>query len=436
MKKILTYIALSISFISFSQEQIHWMKISRDINSINGPFNYAFLQAYSFQDMQQGLMNTNTAFLGLSRHSRYAIGFGTDCPMVQIGIYDNATSIGINMFENDQVDYYRLGTNGMSNLGSKYSFYDSLGRIIRDERINNGDTVWTEYHYNSLNQIDTIKQLLDDWNGLPFVVLSYAYSNGLEVKRTKIDNSMGYTSIDSMVYVNGKITELWNKQKSHSDLYFSNYTRTLVSYNNGVIDFIESQRHDSIQNTFERLSHFDVVNNGIDISRINVYPVNNNTIDSSAMSYFYKVYQSNGQLNRYEFYYTSDTVNYVESTQFDYSQPGFLSKVDHIFDGSVAGGDYYQRNITEFGYTSILDLEDLKTDHFSVYPNPAQDILHIQSDETIDFFEVYDQTGRMLLRDAVTQSAFEINLESLPSGTYLLLLPFSAENKVVRFVKE
>lgn len=60
-----------------------------------------------------------------------------------------------------------------------------------------------------------------------------------------------------------------------------------------------------------------------------------------------------------------------------------------------------------------------------VYPNPAQDILHMSASENIKFVELYDQTGRVIYRAELNQDKTQIDIHSFSTGVYFYKLETS-----------
>lgn len=71
----------------------------------------------------------------------------------------------------------------------------------------------------------------------------------------------------------------------------------------------------------------------------------------------------------------------------------------------------------------------------TVYPNPAADRVMVESDATVEHYELYDMKGALLRHAAVGQSEFVIDLETLPAGTYLLKTVTESAVLTRRFVK-
>ena len=79
---------------------------------------------------------------------------------------------------------------------------------------------------------------------------------------------------------------------------------------------------------------------------------------------------------------------------------------------------------------------DNNTATMSLYPNPATDMLQVESTERIEQYEIYDVTGALLRRDVVGHNAFNLDIEAMPAGTYLLKLTSEGTVQTRRFVKQ
>ena len=72
----------------------------------------------------------------------------------------------------------------------------------------------------------------------------------------------------------------------------------------------------------------------------------------------------------------------------------------------------------------------------SVYPNPATDIMKVESTQTVGSYEVYDINGARVIRNEPNAKAFTLDLRDLPSGTYLLKTVSEGSTQTQRIVKE
>ncbi len=66
---------------------------------------------------------------------------------------------------------------------------------------------------------------------------------------------------------------------------------------------------------------------------------------------------------------------------------------------------------------SVAEVEEL---NFSVHPNPAKDLLHIQAQRPMERLQLYDLSGRAVLAEQVRSDRHGLNLSGIPPGIYLL----------------
>lgn len=87
------------------------------------------------------------------------------------------------------------------------------------------------------------------------------------------------------------------------------------------------------------------------------------------------------------------------------------------------------------GTTGITAFELINID-FSIYPNPAKDILKITSNTEKGIMRIYDINGKLVQTELVFSHS-EINISKLSSGTYVVVLTSeNGEAGVQKFVKE
>ena len=72
----------------------------------------------------------------------------------------------------------------------------------------------------------------------------------------------------------------------------------------------------------------------------------------------------------------------------------------------------------------------------SIYPNPATNLLQVNNSERVEAYEVYSMTGALVLRDHVGLKSFDVDVQNLSAGTYLLKLTSENGVQTRRFVKQ
>ena len=88
-------------------------------------------------------------------------------------------------------------------------------------------------------------------------------------------------------------------------------------------------------------------------------------------------------------------------------------------------------------YTGIDEVQGAKTEKTIVYPNPATDVVYIESPEAIAGITVYNAAGSCVIRaegNGATNSALQV--EMLPAGVYFIKVARPSSTEVLRIIKK
>ncbi len=86
-------------------------------------------------------------------------------------------------------------------------------------------------------------------------------------------------------------------------------------------------------------------------------------------------------------------------------------------------------------YVGIADRGETLS-NLKLWPNPANNILYVESDNIpIDYITIMDLNGKTLVKKAVGDISFTVDVTRLPAGTYLLETVREGEVSVEKFVK-
>lgn len=86
-------------------------------------------------------------------------------------------------------------------------------------------------------------------------------------------------------------------------------------------------------------------------------------------------------------------------------------------------------------YNATWSVGENTTVSCSVYPNPASDLIQVESAEPVESYELYSITGALVLRSDVGAKDFGIDVSALPTGTYLLKMRSEGLTQTRRIVK-
>lgn len=70
--------------------------------------------------------------------------------------------------------------------------------------------------------------------------------------------------------------------------------------------------------------------------------------------------------------------------------------------------------------TSVENTQGESTLQVKVYPNPTQEVLHVENAQG-DVLRLYSMDGRLVGTQAVENGSAQVNMAELPTGNYLLL---------------
>ncbi len=113
------------------------------------------------------------------------------------------------------------------------------------------------------------------------------------------------------------------------------------------------------------------------------------------------------------------------------------NEIDITEDGQVIENQNYI--ITEEGieaeHKGATSIEQLSTEiEINLYPNPAQNVLHIQSSSVVEQITIYDINGRMIKQILFPNQ--DINVNDLAKGIYLVKVKTEAGDVLRKVIKE
>ena len=123
----------------------------------------------------------------------------------------------------------------------------------------------------------------------------------------------------------------------------------------------------------------------------------------------------------------------------EYNGPGVT---DGMFDPEAAGlGDHTitYTYVSEEGCENSAEetlyvdactgIDEIKEDAVQVYPNPANDVVHISSKSNMVSVSIYNFSGQLIEGLKLNESSYQINTSSFPAGVYSIKI--EAESDIV-----
>jgi hypothetical protein len=133
---------------------------------------------------------------------------------------------------------------------------------------------------------------------------------------------------------------------------------------------------------------------------------------------------SNGVIDKY-----SLTIPITESFQIEAIT--YLDATSHYLSAEKnVLGDASLYSLT----SNTLAIDDLNLIQNQVYPNPAGEILSIETKIDLEKVEIYDYLGKQMLED--NSGNKELNISEFPKGVYILKLHTGNRVSTIKFLKE
>ena len=104
--------------------------------------------------------------------------------------------------------------------------------------------------------------------------------------------------------------------------------------------------------------------------------------------------------------------------------------------GWVNGAPMYAEGWMLYLDELILGTQNVSQNSVSFYPNPVQDVMHLNAKETIDSVAVFTITGQKVSNITTNNNHTELNLSSLASGVYLVKVSSNGLVENLKVVKQ
>ena len=115
-----------------------------------------------------------------------------------------------------------------------------------------------------------------------------------------------------------------------------------------------------------------------------------------------------------------------------------ITEVEHFGETYYRVNDsiYISENRVVISQDGLVGIEDLQSNSIQVYPNPAKDVLYVETAQEGAFgqWSLVNNLGQVVKQGATNTGRQEINVKSLTKGMYVLRLEGSdkvAETKVL-----
>ncbi len=89
-----------------------------------------------------------------------------------------------------------------------------------------------------------------------------------------------------------------------------------------------------------------------------------------------------------------------------------------------------------FSTNNFVSTKQFDSNNFTFYPNPAQNILNLQTTNQVDKVKVYNMLGQEVMSETPNTVSPSLNVEALQVGTYIMNVTIDGSSANFRFIKE
>lgn len=133
-------------------------------------------------------------------------------------------------------------------------------------------------------------------------------------------------------------------------------------------------------------------------------------------------------------YVLKDTADVWYDASFSFTPPAGIDSVRILF--YKANGNRPLRIDNVSVTQSTTSLTELEQFHFTAYPNPVKDILHISAENNIDKVELFNMLGEQVINQPANSNRVQVNVASLSKGIYLVKTHIGRSVGSYKLIKE
>ena len=257
------------------------------------------------------------------------------------------------------------------------------------------------------------------------------YSNGLKsVTRKYFSDQILPSSIDSLFYNNNNmLIKFKSTEFNISTGQPSSIFESIISYNGNEVSNVKTYYGNAF--TFFNLQLNWDINYNYAAGKVN--QITGTNLNGGATVLINYIYDSLTQKIRSVTAYKNGALDRMQ--EYEYDNNGFITK--EKIQTSASTGVLYVINENKFYYeegTLSTSVFESSKSSFSVFPNPATDLITIEANEDLvgrKFF-MYSSSGKSVRKGWIASNSTSLNLNDLATGIYILRI----ENQAYRIIKQ
>jgi hypothetical protein len=146
-------------------------------------------------------------------------------------------------------------------------------------------------------------------------------------------------------------------------------------------------------------------------------------------------------VSHYEVEYSVDDISFEKLYSVAVSTASAFDKTyNKIHPLPLPGNNYYRIKQVDYdgrsSYSKTINVKLEKGNFVSVNPNPASDHVTVLSGYPISLLQLYNATGQLVKTEKPLSGKYDLNISSLPAGTYSLRIETNKEWITKKIIKQ
>jgi len=238
------------------------------------------------------------------------------------------------------------------------------------------------------------------------------------------------------------------KYENTYDAHGNQILRVYYEFNSDLNQLVESEKYEYTYDAQDNRTSVVGYEWDIDLNQWVQYFKNKNeyTYDAqgnqtSRMGYYWDNYLNQWvKGDKYEYtydlsYFSSDVISVTETGTVLWNVNGNIVTREKYYRWDESLSDWEEGHTHNYYYSEAkTGISEHVASTVTIYPNPAQHTLHIESSEAVEQVSVYDISGRELMQ--VANPAQSIDISTLANGIYLVKVRTAVGETVKKIVKQ
>lgn len=125
----------------------------------------------------------------------------------------------------------------------------------------------------------------------------------------------------------------------------------------------------------------------------------------------------------------------IQTNDSGFAFAGFSQSVDGDATFNNGANDFWVVKLGNNNFTGVYD-QEFSNSTFSIYPNPAEELLNISFFKSLLHYSIRDASGKIILTGKIKPGQINLDVSILSKGFYLIVLENEKQRMIYKFIKQ